>query len=472
MIINKTILSFLPGNLFIKTKKSSFKIFLFFLLVVSYNYVYAQLWDNYDGVGSLTYTSEDPIYWVVNSGQYEAQTGGISTPEHSYSSYDMTNSIADWDLSDANTNEWIGWMDLNRTSVSGWGLSDYDCGMVLVADNSDFNANTTTGYAIGFRDGGFPADELVLFKFSTGIIGGITSLPGSSTEILSSGYAYSDGDNGVNFYVKLESDGKWTIKYKVGIPLSDADAIDPANYSDGSVTSLISDGTYRGATYKYAGWVYSHNTGGSEKTFFDNFGFAQDINLPVELTSFSALPVKDAIKLIWRTETEVNNYGFEIERTAPLSPPNGGKNVDWQTIGFVEGHGNSNSPKEYSFMDNRISNRQYSYRLKQIDNDGTFEYSKVININANPVLQFKLEQNFPNPFNPTTAIKFSIPVSAKVNIKVFNVLGQEVAVLLNQQLEAGDHSVNFDASGFDSGIYFYRIEAGNFVKINKMTLLK
>ena len=455
-------------------KKVGLLLFSIYVFVFN-NIAHAQLWDNYDGAGGLTYTSEDVTFWVVSSGRYEAQTGGETTPEHSYSSYDMTGSIAGWELSNSKTNEWIGWMDLNRTIVSGWSSTSYSCGMVLAADNSDFNINTTVGYAIGFRNSGSPADELVIFRISAGITVG-SNLPGTSTEIVSSGYAYSDANNGVNFYVKLESDGKWTIKYKAGAKLSDADAVDPANYSDGSVTSSTADDTYRGTTYKFAGWIYAHNSGPDEKAFFDNFGFGQNGSLPVELSSFSAIIVNEGIKLNWRTETEVNNYGFEVERTTSFPSPYQGVGGEagggWEAIGFVEGNGNSNSPKDYSFIDDEIISGKYAYRLKQIDNDGTFEYSKIIEIDIDAPLEFELSQNYPNPFNPSTTVTFSLPVNEIVSLSVYNMLGEEIQILQNGFLEAGMYSYNFNAEGLPSGVYFYKLETSTKILYRKMLLIK
>ncbi len=139
-------------------------------------------------------------------------------------------------------------------------------------------------------------------------------------------------------------------------------------------------------------WIgFSTNT-------FNGLGYFND-PLPVELTSFSAATIGSTIKLNWQTATEVNNYGFEVERRA-LSA----ERQAWEKIGFVNGNGNSNSPKDYSFVDDKVSSGKYSYRLKQIDNDGQFEYSKTINVDFNGVKKFELSQNYPNPFNPTTTI--------------------------------------------------------------------
>ncbi len=200
-----------------------------------------------------------------------------------------------------------------------------------------------------------------------------------------------------------------------------------------------------------------------------------DHNLPVELSSFSASVIGNAVKLNWKTETEVNNYGFDVERYA-LSA----ERQAWEKIGFVNGNGNSNSPKSYSFEDKSVLSGKYSYRLKQIDNDGQFEYSKTIEVDLAAPKKFELSQNYPNPFNPTTTIRFSLPDASLnpsqggtlVKLTVYNVLGQQVAVLVNDILEAGVHTINFNASELNSGIYIYKLEAGSFVQTRKMTLIK
>ncbi|MCH8318619.1 MAG: hypothetical protein IIA88_09000, partial [Bacteroidetes bacterium] len=199
------------------------------------------------------------------------RTGSVSTPEHSFASYDLTGSIPGWDLDKANSNVWFGWMDLNRTSVSGWGALNYSCGMVLAVSNADFNSGSPAGYAVVFRNS---PDELVLVKFSGNITSGSTNLWTGATELISSGYTYLDGDNGVNFFIEYLSDGTWKIYYKAGAKLLDANATNSANYSDGNATSA-NDETYTGTTYKYSGWVYAHSSAGGQVAYFDNFGAGQ-----------------------------------------------------------------------------------------------------------------------------------------------------------------------------------------------------
>jgi len=196
--------------------------------------------------------------------------------------------------------------------------------------------------------------------------------------------------------------------------------------------------------------------------------------LPVELSSFSAVFMNDGIKLNWRTETEVSNYGFEVQRAMSKV-----QSQDWETLGFVEGHGNSNSPKDYSFTDKNISGGKYSYRLKQIDTDGNFEYSKVIEVDLGSPTKFELSQNYPNPFNPSTKIRYSIPQSSSVVIKVFDILGNEIESLVNEEKQTGAYELTWYAEQLPSGIYFYRLQvypanggAGSFVETKKMLLMK
>jgi Ice-binding-like/Secretion system C-terminal sorting domain len=199
-----------------------------------------------------------------------------------------------------------------------------------------------------------------------------------------------------------------------------------------------------------------------------------DINgsslLPVELSSFSAATIGSNVKLSWNTATEVNNYGFEVERNVQTSTQLSA--TKWEKLGFVNGNGNSNSPKDYSFVDTKVSTGKYLYRLKQIDNNGQFEYSKTIEVDFNAPKNFELSQNYPNPFNPSTTIRFNLSEAGIVKLMIFNILGQEIRTLVNEFKESGVHTINFDAGEFSSGMYIYKLEAGNFVQTRKMTLLK
>ncbi len=186
--------------------------------------------------------------------------------------------------------------------------------------------------------------------------------------------------------------------------------------------------------------------------------------LPVELKSFSASITNGFVDLNWSTATETNNRGFEIQRKAAGS--------DFVTIGFVQGKGTTTQSQNYSFVDNNVQTGTYSYRLKQMDYDGRNSYSDIVEVTMNPN-EFSLAQNYPNPFNPSTVINFTLAQESNVNLKVFNLLGQEIASLIsNEIMNAGSYSYKFDASSIASGTYIYRIEAGNFIQTKKMTLTK
>ena len=197
--------------------------------------------------------------------------------------------------------------------------------------------------------------------------------------------------------------------------------------------------------------------------------------LPVELVSFTAIAIGNSVTLNWKTETEVDNYGFDVERKAPLNHPQGGTSGKWEKIGFVEGYGNSNSPKEYSFEDSDPPSGIIQYRLKQIDTDGQFEYfpnAFGIEIEVTLPEEFALSQNYPNPFNPSTTIKYELPEKNYVNLIVYDILGSEVMTLVNEVNAPGRYSVQLDASALPSGTYFYRLQAGDFVETKKMILMK
>lgn len=188
------------------------------------------------------------------------------------------------------------------------------------------------------------------------------------------------------------------------------------------------------------------------------------IPLPVELTSFSADYSNGNVLITWSTATETNNQGFEIQRKSA---------ADFETLSFVNGNGTTTQTQSYSFVDDEISNGVYSYRLKQMDYDGTFSYSNIIEIDVTSPMQFELSQNYPNPFNPTTMINYQVAKPINVSLVIFNTLGEEVAVLINNQFtESGTHSVRFDGSNLASGTYIYRLTAGDFVQIKKMMLTK
>jgi sugar lactone lactonase YvrE len=186
--------------------------------------------------------------------------------------------------------------------------------------------------------------------------------------------------------------------------------------------------------------------------------------LPVELTSFTAVAQNKQVTLNWGTATELNNNGFEIQRSIG--------NSDFVTVGFVKGTGTTTIQQEYSFTDRNLSNGNYLYRLKQIDFSGIFEYSNVIEVEVVGVDNYSLIQNYPNPFNPTTKIGYILRDRTNVKIVVMNSLGEEVAVLANEIQDQGLHELEFNAANLSSGIYFYSIQTIQFSETKKMILMK
>jgi carboxypeptidase T len=200
---------------------------------------------------------------------------------------------------------------------------------------------------------------------------------------------------------------------------------------------------------------------------------AYDI-LPVELTLFTANFSEGKVYINWSTATELNNNGFEIERG--LVKDDGKENPDYKTIGFVKGKGNSEEISNYSFVDKFPGAGINYYRLKQIDFNGEEKLFGPVKVEYPGVTEYELAQNFPNPFNPSTKISFSIPKAGFVTLKVYNILGIEVATLVNNYLEAGRHSVDFSAESLKTeigaGVYFYSLSAGDFRQTKKMVILK
>jgi hypothetical protein len=195
--------------------------------------------------------------------------------------------------------------------------------------------------------------------------------------------------------------------------------------------------------------------------------------IPVELTSFTANVSGNDIILNWATATETNNSGFAIERKSILNSKSEFRNSNWEEIGFVPGYGTSTEPRTYSYTDADLASGTYFYRIKQIDYNGTFTYyelSSSVEVSTPEV--FDLAQNYPNPFNPATNIEYSIAEATNVQLVIFNSIGQEVAVLVNEMQQPGRYTVSFDATALSSGVYFYKITAGSYISIRKMMIMK
>ena len=189
-----------------------------------------------------------------------------------------------------------------------------------------------------------------------------------------------------------------------------------------------------------------------------------DLSLPVELSAFNCYILGNNVLLNWSTQTEKNSDKFNIERKTI--------GAAWESIGSIKAAVLSNSPKQYSFADKNLQSGKYQYRLKMIDNDGTFEYSKTIESEVAVPKNYELSQNYPNRWNPSTTINYSLAKAGNVKLTVYNAIGSKVATIVNEYKQAGNYSVQFNGSNLSSGIYLYRLESGNYSAAKKFILLK
>jgi hypothetical protein len=266
---------------------------------------------------------------------------------------------------------------------------------------------------------------------------GSTYLLGSATVAIGSGYIYTWDSSTKTVYTYTLSG----TLFKTTV-LSSGSFGPSLSFADGKIF-VSDDGNYNTGTW------YGYNVAGV---------------LPVELSSWTGnVASNGTVSLHWTTATEKNNAGFDVERSTD--------NVAFTKVGFVAGNGTTTQSHSYSFTDNTASGKTY-YRLRQVDYDGQYTYSGVLEINAASPSTFTLEQNYPNPFNPTTTIAYTLPKAAAVSLKLYDVLGREVATLVHQNLQAGRYTATVNASRLNSGIYFYKLDADGFSQTKKLTVLK
>jgi len=209
---------------------------------------------------------------------------------------------------------------------------------------------------------------------------------------------------------------------------------------------------------------YTGDSNDADFWYIDDLYLIDMSPVPVELVSFTASVNINNVELNWITATEVNNSGFDIQRR--------NENNDYESIVFIEGHGTTIETQFYYFEDKNLEEGTYYYRLKQLDFNGAFEYSNEIMVGVSNPISFDLAQNYPNPFNPSTKISFQIAESGFTSLKVYDVLGNEVATLVSEEKPTGEYEVEFSGSELTSGIYFYQLKAGNYIETKKMLLLK
>jgi hypothetical protein len=273
----------------------------------------------------------------------------------------------------------------------------------------------------------------------------------------------------------------WSNTMTVGVAItSDGGSSYTSIWEYGATTSYppVTDTiNFTGVENMQIALYYTGDSNDADFWYIDDL-YLIDLNpVPVELTSFSANANKNDVELNWSTATELNNKGFELQRRS--------EDRDFNKIAFINGHGTTTETHTYSFKDENPGEGIFFYRLKQIDLSGTFDYSDEVMVTISNPVSFELEQNYPNPFNPSTTIKFTIsPASTKLyaggdlqftNLKVYDVLGKEVATLVNEESAiggAGSYKVEFNAAGLPSGIYFYKLQTDVFIATKKMILMK
>ncbi len=343
-----------------------------------------------------------------------------------------------------------------NANSEAYGVTIQDDGKILIVGN--FYNTTDRDFAVirlnsdGSFDNSFDSNGIVLTAIGSGDDNAWSVVVQPDDKILVCGAANSGDDDFA--VVRYSSNGSLDNTFGTG----------------GKVTTAISGNTDRGvdiAMQSDGKIVVAGFTNNGSNNDFAVTRYKNDSVTPVELVSFSAFAEDNSVKLIWETATEVNNYGFEIQRSFDNK-----QNTEFETIGFVAGNGNSNAPKHYSFTDNFPPSGILFYRLKQIDTDGAFEYSNTIEAEIGQPQKFELMQNYPNPANPSTTIQYALPSEGFTTLKVYNAVGKEVRTLTNIAQPAGRYRVHFDATGLPSGIYFYQLRSGKFTETKKMILLK
>jgi hypothetical protein len=309
-----------------------------------------------------------------------------------------------------------------------------------------------------------PLLALLLFVgFSGNILAQTIEVSGGGSAAANGTYTYVN-NNGKNYYAKPDwTEIYWETSY---IPPSWR-IVTPSGYGyyyHTANTSLPPAG----------GWQVD-NGGASVPGLDPPPTLTGDVDpLPVELNLFTASAKGTTAELRWSTATEVNSYGFDVERrTVSSLVSTNVQSSNWTKIGFVQANGTSNSPHDYSYADRNLAGATYGYRLKQIDKGGGFKYLQETEVTVVAPNIFSLAQNYPDPFNPTTTIQFTVPSDGRATLRIFNVLGQEVATLFEGVAAAGEyHRATFDASRLASGIYFSRLEFDGKMQLKKMVLLK
>jgi hypothetical protein len=385
-----------------------------------------------------------------------------------------------WTASGENTNDLFGFSVNTTGDVNGDGYSD------VIIGASSYSTYTGKVYVYYGNNGTGLRATLQQYK------------PGTSTVIGPLGLSGANGSVRLNIFAKSpfgRADGKLVYEFKPnnqpfsGSPITNSVSyIGTGSYLDlgttitgiqlnNDISGIITMNEYKWRVrvqynpinnpyQKFGPWKYYTNYTPVPYGCFK----AQDSPLPVELITFSSsVVIKNDVKLFWTTSKEINNSGFEVQRSVVSS-----QNSVWEKIIFINGNGTKNTPTTYTFTNTKLNSGKYKYRLKQIDYNGNFEYHNLAGeVNVGIPSKFNLSQNYPNPFNPVTKIDFELPVDSKVSIKVYDLTGREMIVLLNNEFRKADYyTIEFNGSRFSSGVYYYKLVTDKYMDVMKMVLIK
>src|SRR3989339_781410 len=332
----------------------------------------------------------------------------------------------------------IGW----RSSTSA-GFFDGIIDEVAIYDAALVAVSISQHYSNGLQNQGY-CNEIQPINVPTNLSAVLN--PSDTTNVILSWL--NNSDNELGFVIERKTGDSLSIEL---FAVVDTVGADVTGYEDTSVDDTT--------TYTYR--VYAFNA----DIVSDYSNMAQVVTpVPVELTSFFATLLNQGVLLEWETASELNNAGFNVQRSKD--------NSKFFDIAYIKGQGTTTNKSFYSYNDQSVSTGKYSYRLKQIDLDGSVTYSQVVSVDLGMVNSFVLEQNYPNPFNPSTQIRFSIPEVTNVKLIVSDALGREIALLVDGKLNAGDYKIDFDADGISSGIYICILITDTFKQSRQMILMK
>ena len=383
---------------------------------------------------------------------------------------------------DITNNNGIGlWLNIGGTSSPSGKSAGQSLGIppsgghYIGADSGNFKADFEVDYMFAFNPGN--SSTTVYFDAAKHVNSSVKEYQGSCNQSGSS--ATNSNANGTVFSQNsitfaFDNSGNSNRGLELKIPFAQLGA--SSSHTLEVFTFVVSNTAY------FSDVTVPGNVSGGNLGFNPDFG---NINggpyhssaqpLPVVLTSFNVFQNNSKVVLTWSTSTEVNNYGFEIERQK-LSPT--GKAIEetnWKTIGFIQGNGNSNVPRIYTYTDRDITNGKYAYRLKQIDYDGKYEYSKTVEIDVKLRAEDIELVAYPNPFNPETKIKYSIPdgiENAKVEVKLYDVVGQEIKTLYAGEQESGVYEIDLRGEQLTTGVYLVKLNVNEKSKLVKLILIK